>query len=204
VETGKYINSIRVLQVVSGSKRAGRLRARSKVGADARAVVATRAVAYGRVSTDEQAESGHGLETQDRAVHAFADSQGYELVEIASDPGIPGATRPADRPCIGRVLELAAAGAFTALLVYRFDRLTREIRYAVTTESDLAEQHEVVIRSVTEPIDTATAMGRTLFAILAGWPRTMPGSRSARMSAALRSSTAPPPWSATATTHPAG
>lgn len=154
--------------MVSGSKRVGRLRARSKVEADARAVVATRAVAYVRVSTDEQAESGHGLETQDRAVRAFAESQGYQLVEVASDPGVSGATRPADRPGFGRVLELAAAGAFTVLLVYRFDRLAREIRYAVTTVSDLAEQHQVVIRSVTEPIDTATAMGRTLFAILAG------------------------------------
>lgn len=154
--------------MVSGSRRVGRLRARNKVQTDARAAIATKAVAYVRVSTEEQAATGHGLETQDKAVRAFAESQGYELVEVASDPGVSGATRPADRPGFGRVLELAAAGAFTVLLVYKFDRLAREIRYAVTTVSDLAESHDVVIRSVTEPIDTATPMGRTLFAILAG------------------------------------
>ena len=154
--------------MVSGSRRVGRLRARNKVQTDARAAIATKAVAYVRVSTEEQAATGHGLETQDKAVRAFAESQGYELVEVAADPGVSGATRPADRPGFGRVLELAAAGAFTVLLVYKFDRLAREIRYAVTTVSDLAENHDVVIRSVTEPIDTATPMGRTLFAILAG------------------------------------
>ena len=156
------------ISVVSGSKRVGRLRARTKVQAESRAAVATRAVAYVRVSTDEQAASGHGLESQDRAVRAFAESQGYDLVEVVTDPGVSGATRPADRPGFARVLDLAAARAFTVLLVYKFDRLAREIRYAVTTVSDLAEHHEVVIRSVTEPIDTATPMGRTLFAILAG------------------------------------
>lgn len=154
--------------MVSGSKRLTRLKARAKAQADTRAKVATKAVAYTRVSTEEQAATGHGLESQDRAVRAFAESQGYELIEVISDPGVSGATRPAERPGFGRVLELAAQKAFTVLLVYKFDRLAREIRFAVTTVSDLAEQHEVVIRSVTEPIDTATPMGRTLFAILAG------------------------------------
>lgn len=154
--------------MVSGSKRIGRLKARNKIQSEARAAVATKAVAYVRVSTEEQAATGHGLETQDKAVRAFAESQGYELVEVASDPGISGATRPSERPGFARVLELAEAHAFTVLLVYKFDRLAREIRYAVTTVSELAENHDVVIRSVTEPIDTATPMGRTLFAILAG------------------------------------
>jgi site-specific DNA recombinase len=154
--------------VALGSKRISRLRARTKVQSAAKAAIATRAVAYLRVSTEEQASTGHGLESQDRAVRAFAESQGYELVDVVSDPGISGATRPAGRPGFGRILELARERLFTVLLVYKFDRLAREIRYAVTTVSELGEQHDVVIRSVTEPIDTATPMGRTLFAILAG------------------------------------
>ncbi len=85
-----------------------------------------------------------------------------------TDGGVSGATRPAERPGFARVMELAQANAFAILLVYKFDRLAREIRYAVTTVADLAEQHDIGIRSVTEPIDTATPMGRTVFAILAG------------------------------------
>jgi site-specific DNA recombinase len=155
------------LVTISGSKRVGRIRARNKVTADARATIATKALAYVRVSTDEQAAHGHGLDVQERAVKAFAESQGYDLADVIRDPGVSGATRPADRPGFGRILELAGSRSFSVLIVYRFDRLAREIRYAVTTASDLAEQYGVGIRSVTEPIDTATSAGKMMFAVLA-------------------------------------
>lgn len=155
--------------MVSGSRRVGRLKARNKVQSDAKASAATRAIGYLRVSTDEQAATGYGLETQEKAVRAFAESQAYDLVEVVTDPGVSGATRPADRPGFGRVLELAAAGGFDVLLVAKIDRLSRDIRHAMTTVSDLAEQHEVAFRSVTESvIDTSNPMGRTFFAIFAG------------------------------------
>lgn len=153
--------------MVLGSKRVSRIAARRKASTEAQAEAVTRAVAYIRVSTDEQASHGHGLDTQDRAVRAFAESQRYELVEVVSDPGVSGATRPADRPGFARVVEMAEAGQVTVLLVYRFDRLARHIAYAVNSVVELGE-HGVAIRSVTEPIDTATPMGRTIFAILAG------------------------------------
>jgi site-specific DNA recombinase len=135
---------------------------------EARAAVATKAVGYVRVSTEEQATHGHGLDAQEKAVRAFAESQGYELVGVVSDPAVSGATRPADRPGFSEVLVRAGDREFSVLLVWKFDRLARQIVYAVATVNDLAEQHDVVIRSVTEPIDTATPMGRTIFAVLAG------------------------------------
>lgn len=126
------------------------------------------AIGYVRVSTDEQAEHGHGLEVQEKAIRAFAESQGYELIDVVADPGISGATAPADRPGFRSILERARAGRFSILLVWKFDRLARHIVYAVTAVSDLANLHNCAIRSVTEPIDTATPMGRTIFAVLAG------------------------------------
>jgi site-specific DNA recombinase len=155
--------------VPSISRRASRLVARTKLQSDAKAAIATTAVAYLRVSTEEQASTGHGLEAQERAVRAFAESQGYELVDVLSDPGISGATRPAGRPGFARVLELAGAKRFSVLLVHKIDRLARDIRHAVTTVSELAEEHDVAFRSVAESvIDTANPMGRTFFAIFAG------------------------------------
>lgn len=156
------------MTALSGSRRVARQKARSKVQTDARAAIATKAVGYLRVSTDEQAAHGFGLENQEKAVRAFASSQGYELLELVTDPGISGATRPASRPGFARVIELAEAEAFVVLLVWKFDRLARHLRYAVTAVGELGEQHGIVLRSVTEPIDTATPMGRTLFAILSG------------------------------------
>jgi DNA invertase Pin-like site-specific DNA recombinase len=147
----------------------GRQRARNKIQTETKASRAVRALGYLRVSTEEQAATGHGLEAQEKSVRSFAESQGYELVEVLTDPGVSGATRPADRPAFGRALELAAAGAFDVLLVAKIDRLSRDIRHAMTTVSDLAEQHEVAFRSVTESvIDTSNPMGRTFFAIFAG------------------------------------
>ena len=114
--------------MVSGSRRVGRQRARNKIQTETKASRATRALGYLRVSTEEQAATGHGLEAQEKSVRAFAESQAYELVEVLTDPGVSGATKPADRPAFGRALELAAAGAFDVLLVAKIDRLSRDIR----------------------------------------------------------------------------
>ena len=152
---------------VLGSKRiAGRQR-RAKVVTEARAEVSTRCAIYLRVSTEEQAERGHGLDSQGRACRAFAESQGYEVAATATDPGQSGATRPADRPGFGELVALAGAGGFAVLILYKFDRLARHIGYSIEAVGQL-EAVGVVVRSVTEPIDTGTPMGRTIFAIFAG------------------------------------
>ncbi|MCJ2102440.1 recombinase family protein [Methylobacterium sp. E-046] len=157
------------LQAVSGSRRVARLRARNKVQAEAKATAATRAVVYVRVSTDEQVASGNGLADQERAVRAFAESQSYALVDVIADPGVSGAVRPADRPGFGRILTMAEARAFDILLVAKIDRLSRDLRHALTTVSDLAELHGVAFRSVTEAvIDTSNPMGRMFFTFFAG------------------------------------
>lgn len=150
------------------SRRIARLQARGQAAAEAKAAISTAAAGYVRVSTEEQATHGFGLEAQRRAIEAFAESQGYELVAIASDPAVSGATRPAERPGFNELLDLAGAGRFSILLVWKFDRLARQIVYSVVAANDLSEQHGVVVRSVTEPIDTSTPMGRTIFAVLAG------------------------------------
>ncbi len=79
-----------------------------------------------------------------------------------------GATAPANREGFKRVLAQAEAKTFSVLLVWKIDRLARSIVHAVTTANELREAYNVVLRSVTEPIDTATPIGQTIFAILAG------------------------------------
>jgi site-specific DNA recombinase len=153
---------------LDASRRVARLQNRRQRTAESRAAIASRAIGYARVSSDDQAAKGYGLEAQEHSIRAFAESQGYELVDVVADPGISGATRPTDRPGFGRILDLAASGEISVVLVWKFDRLARQIVYAVTAVSELAERHSVAVRSVTEPIDTATPMGRTIFAVLAG------------------------------------
>jgi len=148
-----------------GSRRVRRLRARQE---QAQPEVSKKAAGYVRVSTEEQAASGFGLEAQENAIRAFAKSQGYEWVETVRDAGVSGSTRPEDRPGFRRLIELAESRAFSVLLVWKFDRLARSLLYAVTTVNMLREKFGVVLRSVTEPIDTASPMGEVVFAVLAG------------------------------------
>lgn len=150
------------------SSRVKRLRQKSRVQKQTQEQVAMKAVGYVRVSTEEQVESGHGMESQERAIRSFVESQGYELVDIILDAGVSGAKRPEDREGFRRVLELADQQAFSVMLVWKFDRLARNLTYAVTSVNTLREQYNVVLRSVTEPIDTSTPMGETIFAVLAG------------------------------------
>jgi site-specific DNA recombinase len=69
------------------------------------------------------------LEIQERAIRSFAESQGYTLIDIVSDPGVSGAKRPEDRPGFQQILELAKARKFSVLLLWKFDRLARNLSF---------------------------------------------------------------------------
>ena len=153
---------------MTGSARIRRIREHAHRRTETQLVLSQKAVGYVRVSSDEQSNNGHGLEAQEAAIRAFAESQGYELVDVVADAGVSGATRPETRPGFARVVELAEQQAFSILLVWKFDRLARGLVYAVMATSALQEQFGVMLRSVTEPIDTSTPTGQMLFAIFAG------------------------------------
>jgi DNA invertase Pin-like site-specific DNA recombinase len=76
------------------------------------------AISYIRVSSDEQADSGLGLEAQRQRIAAYCDMKGLRLVEVFEDPGISGgkplATRPASsspRPANDNKIASAASAA---------------------------------------------------------------------------------------------
>ncbi len=153
----------------TGSNRVRNLQAKRVERLEQAIDVSKKVVGYVRVSTEEQATKGHGIESQQRAIKAFAESQGYDLLEIIADAGVSGAKRPADRDGFRRILGLAEARAFSVLLVWKFDRLARDLVFSVTTVNDLKEKYDIVLRSVTEPIDTASPIGGMIFAVLAGF-----------------------------------
>ena len=95
--------------------------------------------------------------------------QGYELADVVADAGVSGATRPGRSAGILQIVAVCGRAArFSVLLVWKFDRLARHIVYAVERGRRARRRIGIAIRSVTEPIDTATPMGRTIFAVLAG------------------------------------
>lgn len=86
-------------------------------------------VAYVRVSTDRQGKSGLGLEAQRVALAAFADANGFEIVEefeeVASGKGDDALER---RPQLARALARAKK-LKCAVVVAKLDRLSRDVAF---------------------------------------------------------------------------
>lgn len=83
-----------------------------------------KAIAYLRVSTTHQAESGLGIEAQRAACETWAVDNGAELADVFTDEGISGAADVDKRPALLLALDALEAGA--VLLVAKRDRLSRK------------------------------------------------------------------------------
>ena len=86
----------------------------------------TAAIGYVRVSTDEQASSGLGLESQRRVIEAEASSHGWDLAEVVGDEGL-SAKSIGSRPGLSGCLALLEAGQASVLVVHKLDRLARSV-----------------------------------------------------------------------------
>ncbi|MBE7197456.1 MAG: recombinase family protein [Parafilimonas terrae] len=84
----------------------------------------TRAIGYIRVSTEDQAHHGIGLDAQRDALRAYAARESLDLVSIEVDGGVSGATRIEDRPGLMNLLAELRRGDL--LLVAKRDRLGRD------------------------------------------------------------------------------
>ena len=93
---------------------------------------AKRAVVYLRVSTDEQAESGLGLEAQLAACTAWCAARGYTVAGVHRDEGVSGSTAVDKRP--GLTAALAELGRGAVLVAAKRDRLARSVGIAAVLE----------------------------------------------------------------------
>ncbi len=130
-----------------------------------------KAIAYTRVSTQEQADSGLSLEGQAARVQAFCVAKGWELVDTVTDAGLSGATL--DRPGLQKVLESVRRHEVDAVVVLKLDRLTRSVKdLGILLEA--FDRAGVAFSSVTDSFDTSTANGRLVLNVLgsvAQWER---------------------------------
>jgi site-specific DNA recombinase len=83
----------------------------------------TRAVPYRRVSAEEQALSGHGLNAQEDTIRAFATRMGWEITEFFTDAGLSGSLPIDKRPALFDAVARLKKG--DVLLVAKRDRLGR-------------------------------------------------------------------------------
>src|SRR5207244_624236 len=93
-------------------------------------------VAYLRVSTDKQVEQGLGLDVQRQAVRAWAEELGHRVVRWCVGEGVSGSNGLDTRDALPNALEVLRERRAAGLVVYRLDRLARDL---IVQETLLAE-----------------------------------------------------------------
>lgn len=121
-------------------------------------------IAYLRVSTDEQAVSGLGLEAQRKAIELDAQQRDMPVLQWRADPGVSGKTL--NRPGLEAALEDLADGNGSVLMVAKLDRLSRSVHDA-TGLMQRADKQGWSLVALDAQIDTSTPQGGALVQILA-------------------------------------
>jgi DNA invertase Pin-like site-specific DNA recombinase len=119
---------------------------------------------YLRVSTDEQARSGLGLDAQRESIRAEADRRGW-TVEWIADDGVSGGTAPRERVGLSSALDRMTPG--DVLVVAKLDRLGRSALDVIGLARQAEDEGwDVVILDL--GLDTTTPVGRFTLTIIAG------------------------------------
>ena len=124
-------------------------------------------IAYTRVSTDEQAASGAGLEAQRAAIAAEADRRGWTVVGWYADEGISGGKSVECRPGLAAAIEAIEDAEAAVLMVAKTDRVARGLRTLLDV-IDRVEAARGAVVSVDSTIDTSNAAGRFTTQIMGG------------------------------------
>lgn len=120
-------------------------------------------LAYCRVSTEEQANEGYSIEGQADRLRAYALSRDLGEVTVIEDPGSSG--KDVNRPGIQQLLAAAEAGHVRHVIVWRLDRLSRNLRDLILIADRFGELG-VALHSVSENLDLSSASGRMFYNIL--------------------------------------
>ena len=123
-----------------------------------------KAIAYQRVSTQDQVNEGVSLEAQQAKIAAYCMLNDMDLVASYTDAGLSGG-RADNRPALLDALKHACK-AKAVLVVYSMSRLARSTRDTL----DIAETLDKAgadLASLSEKIDTTSASGKMVFRLMA-------------------------------------
>lgn len=121
---------------------------------------------YLRVSSDEQAQHGISIDAQREILNAYG-TMHQQPVQIYEDAGFSG--KNMKRPALQQMLAQVAAGSCSAVVVWKLDRLSRNLRDTLQIIEDVLQPSGVALVSVTESIDTSTPSGRMMLNLLASF-----------------------------------
>ncbi len=129
-----------------------------------------RALGYVRCSTQEQADSGLGLEAQAERIRAYCTMRNLDLLDIITDAGVSGGKPLASREGGQRLLTMIRQRKAEAVVMLKLDRMFRNAGDCLTTV-ETWEKAGVALHVVDlggNAIDTTSAAGRFMLVVLAG------------------------------------
>jgi len=118
---------------------------------------------YVRVSTEEQAKEGLSIDAQIDKCKAFCNARGWNIYRIYNDAGYSAGSL--DRPNLKELLRDANERRFDIILVYKIDRFSRRLKDLIMILEEFKGKN-INFTSVTEQIDTTSAMGEAFFQII--------------------------------------
>lgn len=123
-------------------------------------------VVYVRVSSEEQAASGAGIDAQVAECTTYAERHNLTVVDVVIEDAVSGKTVPASRPGFARALALLDDCSAAALLVRRTDRVSRNLRHTLAVV-DRSVSGGWSIVTTDGKLDTRTAAGRFTVNVMA-------------------------------------
>lgn len=121
-----------------------------------------RVALYARVSTINH---GQDPEVQLQPLRQVAEQRGWNVIQEFVDVGISGAKE--SRPELDRLMKAIRSGKVDVVAVARFDRFARSTKHLLDALDEM-RRVGVDFVSVSESIDTGTAIGKMVFTFLAG------------------------------------
>lgn len=109
------------------------------------------AVGLIRVSTEEQADSGLGLEAQRHALHEAAKRMGLQLLRVVEEAGVSGGAAIEKRLGLLEAIDAVPKGG--VLLVAKLDRVARDKFVSAWVEKELAVRDARVVSAAGEGTD---------------------------------------------------
>ena len=119
------------------------------------------AAIYTRVSTEDQAKEGFSLDAQIERLRSYCGARGWEIYREYVDDGYSG--RDIKRPAYAAMMQ--EIENWDILLVMKMDRIHRNSRNFMEM-MDLLRKRNKEFVSMTESLDTGTAMGRFVVDII--------------------------------------
>lgn len=121
---------------------------------------------YARVSTQEQANN-YSVDEQISRMQDYCKALGWTVYNRYIDAGFSGANT--DRPALQKLILAAKTRKIEKVLVYKLDRLSRSQKDTLYLIEDVFVKNGVDFVSVTESLDTATALGKAMIGIMAAF-----------------------------------